>query len=80
VVAALTLVDPVVAIGIGYVALGEGAKTSTIAAVSEAACFLLASAGIVLLSRLQHTKAASELGENVESPREREESHSRGLN
>lgn len=79
VVAALTLVDPVVAIGVGYVALGEGAKTSTVATVSEAACFLLAAAGIVLLSRLQHLKPASHL-ENVQSPREREETHSRGLN
>jgi hypothetical protein len=83
VVAALTLIDPVVAIGIGYVALGEGAKTSTIATISEAACFLLAAAGIVLLSRFQHLKpkpAAQDQDQDVESPREREETHSRGLN
>jgi hypothetical protein len=53
VVAALTLSDPVVAIGIGYVALGEGAKTSTVATVFEAFCFLLAAVGIVLLPRLR---------------------------
>jgi hypothetical protein len=53
VVAALTLVDPVVAIGIGYVALGEGAKTSDVATVAEAVCFLVAAAGIVMLPKLQ---------------------------
>jgi hypothetical protein len=53
VVAALTLSDPVVAIGIGYVALGEGAKTSTVATLGEAACFLLAAVGIVLLPKLR---------------------------
>jgi hypothetical protein len=54
VVAALTLSDPVVAIGIGYVALGEGAKTSTVATLGEAACFLLAAVGIVLLPKLRN--------------------------
>jgi hypothetical protein len=78
VVAALTLVDPVVAIGIGYVALGEGAKTSTVATVSEVACFLLAAAGIVLLSKLQHLKTTGTRQQERESPREREESPSRG--
>ncbi len=80
VVAALTLVDPVVAIGIGYVALGEGAKTSTVATVSEAACFLLAAAGIVLLSKAQHLKRSAEpqAAAEAESPREWEETHSRG--
>ncbi|TCO65163.1 hypothetical protein [Actinocrispum wychmicini] len=77
VVAALTLTDPVVAIGIGYVALGEGAKTSTIATLSEAGCFLLAAAGIVLLSKLQPAKPPG-LAETVEGPREREEIRSRG--
>lgn len=51
VVASLTLSDPMVAIGIGYVALGEGAKTSTVATLGEVACFLLAAAGIVLLPK-----------------------------
>ncbi|MET0238117.1 MAG: DMT family transporter [Kibdelosporangium sp.] len=54
VVAALTLSDPLVAIGIGYVALGEGAKTSTVATLGEVACFLLAAAGIVLLPRMRN--------------------------
>ncbi|GAB3911480.1 hypothetical protein GCM10029964_117490 [Kibdelosporangium lantanae] len=75
VVAALTLTDPLIAVGIGYVALGEGTKTSTLATLSETFCFLLAAAGIVLLSRLQHIKAT---GTTKESPRAREESHSRG--
>jgi hypothetical protein len=51
VVAALTLSDPMVAIGIGYVALNEGAKTSTVATLGEAICFLMAAAGIVLLPK-----------------------------
>jgi hypothetical protein len=69
VVAALTLADPVIAIGIGYVALGEGAKTSPIATVSEAACFLLAAAGILLLSKLQHLNGRPG---DKQSPREQE--------
>jgi hypothetical protein len=76
VVAALTLTDPLIAVGIGYVALGEGAKTSTVATLGETFCFLLAAAGIVLLSRLQHIRATGTRSD--ESPREREESHSRG--
>ncbi|ALG14068.1 hypothetical protein AOZ06_50795 [Kibdelosporangium phytohabitans] len=51
VVAALTLADPIVAIGIGYVALGEGATTSTIATLAEGVCFLLAALGIVMLPK-----------------------------
>jgi hypothetical protein len=61
VVAALTLVDPVVAIGIGYVALGEGAKTSTLATLFEAACFMLAATGIVLLSKLDKKVAVEQV-------------------
>lgn len=51
VVAALTLADPIVAIGIGYVALGEGAATSTVATLAELTCFLVAALGIVMLPR-----------------------------
>jgi hypothetical protein len=51
VVAALTLSDPMVAIGIGYLALGEGAKTSTVATLGEIVCFVLAAAGILLLPK-----------------------------
>jgi hypothetical protein len=58
--------------------LAEGAKTSTVATVSEVACFLLAAAGIVLLSKLQHLKTTGTRQQERESPREREESPSRG--
>ncbi|MCE7005525.1 hypothetical protein LWC34_22255 [Kibdelosporangium philippinense] len=56
VVAALTLADPIVAIGIGYVALGEGAKTSTVATVAEGVCFLVAAIGIVILPRTKRSR------------------------
>nr|CEL12718.1 putative integral membrane protein [Kibdelosporangium sp. MJ126-NF4]CTQ93478.1 putative integral membrane protein [Kibdelosporangium sp. MJ126-NF4] len=59
VVAALTLADPIVAIGIGYVALGEGATTSTIATLAELVCFLLAALGIVMLPRMRRKQGTS---------------------
>ncbi|ONI73161.1 hypothetical protein ALI144C_45330 [Actinosynnema sp. ALI-1.44] len=57
VVAALTLADPIVAIGIGYVVLGEGAKTSTVATLAEGVCFLLAALGILMLPKMRRKAA-----------------------
>jgi hypothetical protein len=76
VVAALTLTDPVVAIGIGYVALGEGAKTSDVATISEVVCFLLAATGIVVLPKLRRKPNQETVAQ--ESPRECS-IHSRGF-
>jgi hypothetical protein len=53
VVAALTLADPMIAVGIGYVVLGEGAKTYAFATIGEVACFAVSAAGIITLSRLR---------------------------
>ncbi|CAM4298190.1 hypothetical protein KIPE111705_46825 [Kibdelosporangium persicum] len=58
VVAALTLADPIVAIGIGYVVLGEGAKTPTIATLAEIVCFLIAAVGILMLPKTRRKPAA----------------------
>ncbi|RSM58046.1 hypothetical protein DMH04_56500 [Kibdelosporangium aridum] len=66
VVAALTLADPIVAIGIGYVALGEGAKTSTVATLAEGACFLIAAIGIVVLPRTRR-KSTSKVGNHLQA-------------
>ncbi|MFC0115265.1 DMT family transporter [Kibdelosporangium aridum] len=66
VVAALTLADPIVAIGIGYVALGEGAKTSTVATLAEGVCFLIAAIGIVVLPRMRR-KSTSKVSSNLQA-------------
>jgi hypothetical protein len=58
VVAALTLADPMVAVGIGYIALGEGARTYTAATLGEVLFFTLAAIGIVALSKFR--KAAGD--------------------
>jgi hypothetical protein len=42
-----------VAVGIGYVALGEGAQTYTLATLGEVLCFAVAAVGIVVLSRFR---------------------------
>lgn len=66
VVAALTLADPIVAIGIGYVALGEGAKTSTVATLAEGVCFLIAAIGIVVLPRMRR-KSTSKVSSHLQA-------------
>ncbi|KAA2254421.1 hypothetical protein F0L68_30010 [Solihabitans fulvus] len=50
-VACLTVVDPLVAVGIGIALLGEGAGTSGWTAVGEVACAVLATAGVSLLAK-----------------------------
>ncbi|MBV9844040.1 MAG: hypothetical protein JOZ47_03045 [Kutzneria sp.] len=51
VVGCLTVVDPLVAVGLGMALLGEGADTSVPTAVAEAACAALAVAGVVVFTR-----------------------------
>lgn len=50
-VACLTVVDPLVAVGIGTTLLGEAARTSGPTAVAELACAAVAIAGVALLAR-----------------------------
>lgn len=50
-VACLTVVDPLVAVGIGTTLLGEATRTSGPTAVAELACAAVAIAGVALLAR-----------------------------
>ncbi|GAY10616.1 hypothetical protein [Pseudonocardia sp. N23] len=51
VVATLTVVDPVVAVGLGIALLGEGAATGLPAALGMAGCAVVAAGGVLVLSR-----------------------------
>lgn len=51
VVATLTVVDPVVAVGLGIALLGEGAATGLPAALGMAGCAVVAAAGVLALAR-----------------------------
>ncbi|WP_211177678.1 hypothetical protein [Pseudonocardia acidicola] len=51
VIACLTVLDPMVAVGLGVLLLGEGAATGVAAALAMAGCAVIAAAGVVVLSR-----------------------------
>lgn len=51
VIGCLTVVDPLVAVGLGIVLLGEGSDTSMIIGVAEVVCATVAAAGVVVLTR-----------------------------
>ncbi|ODU03782.1 MAG: hypothetical protein ABS81_12970 [Pseudonocardia sp. SCN 72-86] len=51
VVATLTVVDPVVAVGLGIALLGEGAATGLPAALGMAGCAVVAAVGVLALAR-----------------------------
>lgn len=51
VLASLTVVDPMIAVVVGLVLLGEGATLSSTAAATMAGCGLVAAAGVVALAR-----------------------------
>ncbi|MBW4720911.1 glycosyltransferase [Saccharothrix obliqua] len=53
-VACLTVVDPLVAVGIGAGLLGEATRTSGPVALAELACAAVAVAGVVALARVQN--------------------------
>jgi glycosyltransferase involved in cell wall biosynthesis len=54
-VACLTVVDPLVAVGIGAGLLGEASRTSGWTAAAELACAAVAAAGVVALARREHS-------------------------
>ncbi|MEU4807228.1 glycosyltransferase [Actinosynnema sp. NPDC023587] len=56
-VACLTVVDPLVAVGIGAGLLGEANRTSGLVALAELACATVAIGGVVVLAREPHTPA-----------------------
>lgn len=56
-VACLTVVDPLVAVGIGAGLLGEATRTSGLVALAELACATAAVGGVVALARKQRTSA-----------------------
>ncbi|NUT94762.1 MAG: glycosyltransferase [Saccharothrix sp.] len=58
-VACLTVVDPLVAVGIGTTLLGEATRTSGPTAVAELACAAVAIAGVALLARKNSTNSTN---------------------
>ncbi|WP_199444156.1 glycosyltransferase [Umezawaea beigongshangensis] len=69
-VACLTVVDPLVAVGIGAGLLGEASRTSGWTAAAELACAAAAVAGVVALARRQHgtTPVVAATGSAVLAP------------
>lgn len=76
VVACLTVVDPIVAVGLAMVLLGEGARTAPGTALILGACAAVATAGVLILARY-HPDAAQRRQLPERTPDERDADHDR---
>ncbi|MFB9903045.1 hypothetical protein [Allokutzneria oryzae] len=65
VVACLTVIDPLVAVGMGVGLLGEAAGTSPAVAVAELACAAVALAGVALIALHGNKNSSSSTGRTV---------------